>query len=241
MSGWKAKKLIADLDELFRNVEAAFASGIHIQQVALIFGATVVAPKELYVVDFPRQAGVCGLELSRAYCIRKVFQRLVEEPRLYDVKRLALTNIALLIRTTRNCGLQWFHPHHGYSMPARAFKVTLELLNKELLGNGSDDEGLSVDDTKREFSSSFDRATRYRESPPMTGGNGPEEFFPLDVFGLENGSLGDKQNKENVCGSLHRSGQADSTCDLVWFQAPLSIKGFKYKTCRESKPEDIWV
>lgn len=246
----KPKQLIKHIDELFSNVESAFSSGVQIPQVVLMFGATIVSPKEMYVIDFPCQAGMHCRELSRRQCLRKVFHSLFTDPKLYEIKSMPLTCFTMLMRTTRDCGLEWFTPKIGYNIPPRGTKIILDFVNEEdldaceLSPSFPDDikflPSPESDDRQIAVSSTDDKE---HKSP---SGIGRSEYdsscstSPENSEGVTVQHFNSFENKENTLQGAHFTDSITvQDCDLIWYQAPISIKGFRYKACRESRPEDL--
>ncbi|GFO34903.1 Gag Pol protein [Plakobranchus ocellatus] len=70
----KVKGLLYDLKQLFVKVNQAFENCPEIEQVAVLFGGTVVSPKESYIIKFPPSCPDAD-SLSLQSCKRNLFQQ----------------------------------------------------------------------------------------------------------------------------------------------------------------------
>ncbi|GFS24757.1 MAD2L1-binding protein [Elysia marginata] len=113
----KVGNLLDELCQLSEKLRQAFETCPEIEQVAVLFGGTVVSPKESYVIKFPPPCPDAD-SLPLKSCKRNLFQQVISEDFLGSLTTtLAPTNVTVLISAPRTCPLQWFLPKQTLKSP----------------------------------------------------------------------------------------------------------------------------
>ncbi|KAL4237364.1 regulation of exit from mitosis [Mactra antiquata] len=114
----KAGDCVNKLEQIIENLNQAFHICPEIKQAVISIGATIVSPKEIYVIHLP-PLNPDADNLSGKSCIKSLFRQLIMQDPLCDVKQISPTNITLLLSAPRNSNLSWFYPKASYKFPVR--------------------------------------------------------------------------------------------------------------------------
>ncbi|XP_005100549.1 uncharacterized protein LOC101860661 [Aplysia californica] len=115
----KTEGVITNLSNIFDQLRKAFESCPEIEQVAVVFGATVVSPKESYVINFPPPCADADC-LPFLSCKRTLFKQIIDKDILGVMRHdLSPTNMMLLLSAPRTCPVQWFLPKISLGAPQR--------------------------------------------------------------------------------------------------------------------------
>lgn len=132
----KAQDIVQKIEISNRKVLEAFEICPEIQKVAILFGATSVSPKEVYVIEMPPLNPEAENLPSKA-CIKTLFRHLLAEDPLRDMKQISSTSISVLLYAPRHSGLHSFFPKPVYNIPERGFHVNFNLNSS--CGHGNHD------------------------------------------------------------------------------------------------------
>jgi len=204
--------LVHSLETLFQSVHDVMTSGETVKQVLIILGSNIVAPRESYLLTFPTEFYE-GSSLSRQSCISRLFQVLYEQDFLGSVKPLkACTTLHVLFLMPRDSQFQHFN-----IVPKLSFRVPV-------------------------IGSRFDVNIVYQPGSVTLGSS------RLDLVGDELNISGIKPLDDSLnagcttssnaasCSTLTvavesavTSTSTNSDSDLVWFQLPTCVHGFREK------------
>lgn len=181
----KAVDLVSKVEETKRYVCQAFHVCPEIQKVAVLIGATIVSPKEVFVIHLP-PLNPDADNLSGKDCVKTLFRQLIMQDPLGNVKQISPTNIFLLLYAPRKSELSWFLPKLTYKLPARGMHFEFHLQSK--CGQGTHD--LSTNCSLVELSG----------------------FEPFDSFLDECEEVSCNSNKDTISHSSEGSLTADYIC-----------------------------
>lgn len=123
----KTDGILSHLSQLFDQTQKTFEKCPEIEQVAIVFGSTVMSPKESIVINFPPSC-------ADADCVpfqtgkRLLFKQMMEQDVLGSLPvTLGPTNLMLTLSAPRACPVQWFLPKIALKAPKRGAVVTLNL------------------------------------------------------------------------------------------------------------------
>ncbi|XP_069744237.1 MAD2L1-binding protein [Narcine bancroftii] len=123
----KSQRMLLELDEVFKNLEAMFTLTL-VPCVHILLGGSVVNPKEMYEINMEQVAfGNTEESLKTVSCIRQFFHALFIEDLFNELKSVPLMNTVLLLQAHRNCGMSWFRPKLNYRVPKRTRKLIINL------------------------------------------------------------------------------------------------------------------
>ncbi|XP_072032575.1 MAD2L1-binding protein-like [Amphiura filiformis] len=202
--------LVQSTEELIENIGSLFCV-CKVSHILVIFGATIVSPKEVHHIIFTDQTHgnvTDDAKLSTKHCQRQFMRAMITNNNLIDAKTLPLTSTHMMVFAHRDSGLQWFKPKANFRMPARGQHYTFEVQCGSVQakeGNGRLESSDDIPELSSETSSD---------------------------------SAEDKAGA--ACSSLSVS-DSDVPDTHMWFQAPLIIKGVKDKTSRKASSSDIWM
>lgn len=209
----KKRQLIAEVDELMLNLYQVFVQ-FDVFQVILLFGSTVVNPKETYSIRFcnvgesseaDRIKAECafgkenGLSSRSKFvdkCCRKLARNLFTNPTLNGQGELTCTSIHCFILAPRNLNTSWFRPKSSFKVPKRGKSCGIRI------HNGGD----VLDDNNGEIRT-------------LQGNDEQRRTSSDDV-----GTLGGNECEQ----------------DTLWFQAPVVIRGYK-ETYKETVESSMWT
>ncbi|XP_071962946.1 MAD2L1-binding protein-like [Antedon mediterranea] len=125
-----AKKLVANLEEIFSHIDMLFSVAC-VQRFAIIFGATIVSPKEVYHMTIADNSGSTGDSLRTKTCVRTLMKELITSEALLSVKKTSgkispPTKMFLLVYAHRNSGIEWFVPIN-FTGPKRGEQFWIKL------------------------------------------------------------------------------------------------------------------
>ncbi|XP_074652237.1 MAD2L1-binding protein-like [Tubulanus polymorphus] len=227
---------VENFESVIRNLESAFKCCHKIEQILVLLGGTVVNPKEIYVIKLPTPGTYEGKLLNMKPCIRNFFRKIITSDLFGDLKLLPTTNLYVLIQAPRNAKIEWFLPKLTYNFkhPSRGRVLTLSISSNcivhetELtLGNASAFEISGVEPLL---------------DGTLDNGVNTSLYDNLSNLCINDGSTSDELSCENMAVQLLNNTTSNEIDDeLIWFQAPVSVKGFKDKvTTKTSKATDIW-
>ncbi|XP_064624205.1 MAD2L1-binding protein-like [Lineus longissimus] len=234
----KRLKAVQHMDEILQNVELTFKNFSNIEQVLIILGSTPVSPKESFLIRLPHPGFYEGRLLSAKSCKSELFRKLVSCDLFSDLKQLSSTNFMVFILAPRNSGLKWFQPKFSFKMPTRGhlFEFSLvstgKLCNPEITQASLCDLELSGIEPL-EKSQNMDSSERESTLNKLEFDIDNLEKLDLEASPDDNGTKLEESLLNNAslnCG--------DS--ELVWFQAPISMRGFKIKNKKHNGADDIW-
>ena len=156
----KKRQLIADAEELWLNLYHAFLN-FDVFDVLLLFGATVVNPKEMYSIKFCNLEKTSELDRVQAECssgkenslslrskfvdkcCRKLARMLFTDPGLNDQGELGCTTIHCLILAPRNLDTTWFRPKPSFKVPKKGKPCEIRIYGGDNghLGTLEDNDG----------------------------------------------------------------------------------------------------
>ena len=275
------------MDELVKQVRHTFEICPEITQVAVLLGATIVSPKEIYLLQFPALSPEAD-NLSSKEAVKTLFRQLVSQDPLSHIKAIPITNMSVLINAPRKSTCSWFLPKDSYKLPNRGNQFHFNLLSS------TDDHGSQ--DLSRDFSiidlsgfeplepsvmdSSVSEDT-YRSSSTNSDCSASlsAEYVCIDSeHDLE--ILDDSECEDVTPKNLTiASSTSESTCnislpqisdisqasnlseetrsllapyqrnhirmddvtenDYIWFQSPVSVKGFRQKGVKQLSANDL--
>ncbi|XP_064603653.1 MAD2L1-binding protein-like [Liolophura sinensis] len=235
----KSKEFVTVLDKIMENLHTAFDHCPDIRQVLIIIGGTSVSPKEMYRVTIPPYYPD-ATPVSEKSSIKILFRQLITDDFLGSVNPLSATSTMLLLNAPRNCGLEWFLAKPHYKPPNRGRVYELNLHCAQPPDSGTD---LSLMDHHFEISGiqpldSSNNDISMSESDLIcqeTSSDSDSVITDMtsDSFSLamETNALG--ANIVKQCAMTEDEGvHSLSDEDYIWFQAPLSIKGYKDRTSK---------
>jgi hypothetical protein len=212
----KKRQLIADMEELVLNLYQR-CSQVDVFEVLLLFGATVVNPKEMYSIRFcnigetseaDRVKAECasgkenGLNSRSKFvdkCCRKLARTLFTDPSLNERGELGCTSIHCFILAPRNLDTTWFRPKFSFKVPKKGKSCEIRI---------------------------------------YSGGDGHMGILngnDIEVRTLQ-GNGGHMRTSDGNVGTL---GGNDGEQDTLWFQAPVVIKGYK-EAYKETVESSMW-
>ena len=178
----------------------------------IIFGATIVSPKEVHHIDFTNDDATSGEDrLSTKHCQREFMKAMITNNSLIDAKALPLTSTHVLVFAHRQSGLSWFKPRASFKMPERGQHFTFEVQ----CGHARSDSITSQDDGRKVADDS------------------------VDMLSSEN-SL-DSVESATASSSGNCSSILEEQETHMWFEAPVVIKGVKDTTTLKASHSDIWT
>lgn len=213
----KKRQLISDIEELLVNIYKIFVEN-DVFEVLLLFGATVVNPKEMYSIRFynivrttegdkMKAACLAGKENSLNSrskfvdkCCRKLARTLFTDPSLNELVELGCTSIHCFILAPRYVDVSWLRPKTSFKVPKKGKSCEIGI-------SGGDDGHMGT-----------------------LGGNDGEERTTLNNDGQLESSEGD---------GVRTSGDNDSEQDILWFKVPVVIKGYK-EAYKETMESSMW-
>jgi hypothetical protein len=208
----KKRQLIADVEELVLNLHQVF-SQVNVSQVLLLFGATLVNPKEIYSIRFCNIAETNDADRLKAKCVegkenglnhrskfvdkccRKLARTLFTDPSLNERGELGCTSIHCFILAPRDMDTAWFRPKSSFKVPKKGKSCEIRI------HGGNDGYRGTID------------------------GNGIRR------------SQGNDGTSDGDVGIL---GDSDDEHDTLWFQAPVVIKGYR-EAYKETVESSIWT
>ena len=206
----KKRQLIAEVEELLLNLYQVFIQS-DVFQVVLLFGATVVNPKETYSIRFCNIGGPSDADRMKAECAfgkenglssrskfvdkccRKLARNLFTNPTLNKQGELSCTSIHFFVLAPRNMDTSWFRPKSSFKVPKKG-----KYCGIRIYVGGDDDIFPGTDGEIRTLQ-----------------GNGKQM----------------RTSDENVV--------ALEGNDTLWFQAPVVIRGYK-ETYKETAESSMW-
>ena len=158
MNAENAKKLISNVEEIFTNIDTLFSMAC-VTRFAIIFGATVVSPREVYHMtiterNFPSStnsdstnSGSTKNILRTKTCVRTLMKELVTSDALLSSKKQSEkipppTKMFLLVYAHRNSGIQWFVPIN-FTSPKRGEQFWIKVEH----GESSEINGVDAEDS----------------------------------------------------------------------------------------------
>ena len=163
---------VKSLEKMFSTLEDIFVNGGPIKQVLLILGATVVSPKEVFVLNFPTSF-YDSHSLSFKSCMSTLFRSLVIRDWFGDVKPLkSCTKLHVLVQAPRHSdfGSQILHPKINYKVPPRGkqfalnFHCRAHIVNAELSQLGDAEFNISGIEPLNHSASDIDMGPPVRSS-----------------------------------------------------------------------------
>ncbi|XP_046571061.1 MAD2L1-binding protein-like [Haliotis rubra] len=217
----KRTRLISCVMEVMDQVEAAFITCPEVKQVLITMGGTVISPRESFLINLPPLSPEADL-VSLKSSVKSLFRQLITHDLLGGVKPISPTHISVLLYAPRDSGIQWFVPKPIFKRPVRGrqFEYNMKCRHHNV---GSHD--LSCDVSEIEISG----------------------IEPLDSSVLSDVDMNDCVLKSCLSASypataLYTGDSQMDTCrpsetvvssslepDMIWFQAPVMVKGYKDK------------
>lgn len=132
----KKRQTIADIEQLLLHLFRLFLQ-VDVLDVLLLFGATVVNPKEIYSVRFHnvrkateadrlkaitltgKENGLASRSKFVDKCCRKLARTLFTDPNLNDCGELKCTSINCFVLAPRDTKMEWFKPRSSFKMPVK--------------------------------------------------------------------------------------------------------------------------
>lgn len=162
----------------------------------------------------------------------------------------------MLLQVPRAVKLDWFVPKLGYKLPSHGVHVKLSLINSkelELQNNvyfshsnvtscddACDKAGMLLKSTNVVppeqvlLNNKTSTPINYIELKELSG------ISLLDVTDNDDVQLDPLEEKENMETVIPSEKISVEEVDLLWYQAPINAKGFRYKM-RESAFSDLWA
>ncbi len=205
---WAA--LIKSTEQLIENIDTLFCT-CKVSHILIIFGATVISPKEVHHViftDHTNDSSTDDARLSTKHCQRQFMRAMITNNNLIDAKVLPLTSTHLMVFAHRDSGIEWFKPKATFRMPARGQHYTCEVE----CGSGKTKEQNSLGST----------------------GDTPELSSESSSESVEGDNPGTSSSYLSVS-------ELDEPDTHMWFQAPVLLKGVKDKSSKKASNSDIWM
>lgn len=198
-------RLVKSVSNLFEIIQNVFASGEIINQVLIVLGASIVSPKDTYLVSFPTEFYE-GRTLSRQTCVSHLFSTLYTEDFMGTSKPMnSCMNLFVLVHAPRKCNHRHLNltPRLTYKVPVIGAHYTLNMVFR----------GSAVKQTNSSFNVAADDLD-------ISG------IYPLDKSGLD--------VVPDACtpGKPDTSSTTNEDQDFVWFEVPVAVKGYKDKQTR---------
>ncbi|XP_029448723.1 LOW QUALITY PROTEIN: MAD2L1-binding protein [Rhinatrema bivittatum] len=123
----KCQRVLAELEELFGHLEAAFSLTL-VPRVLLLLGGSTVCPRELYEVNMEGiRLGNAGQSLETSSCTRKIFHSVFLADVFSELKSPAIMGAVLLLQGHRDSAIDWFRPKLAYKVPSHGRRLTVNL------------------------------------------------------------------------------------------------------------------
>jgi len=187
------------VEALFQVIKDVFDSGDLIKQILIILGPNIILPKDAYLVHLPTEI-YDGPSLTAKSCIQSVFRTFYAEDFLSSAVPLnSSTNLFLLFLAPRSCDHKRFNliPQLTYSIPSFGALYELNLVCRS--------STLTIEPAELSFSA---------------------DNKDLDISGiqpLENSII----DSAALDGTVALPVDLATDDDYVWFQAPVTVKGYK--------------
>jgi len=202
------QELVKAVEALFQIVRDFFESGDLIKQVLIILGSNIILPKDAYLLHFPTEFYE-GPSVTARSCVQSVFRMFYNNDFLSDAVPLSSsTNLFLLFLAPRSCDHTRFN-----LIPQLVYSLpsACALYEVNLVCTAS----------------TVTLGTAELHSP-----NGKE----LNISGIHplDNSVTDSAADDTDVLSVH----PPTNDDYVWFQAPITVKGY-----REKVPDTVgsWI
>ena len=226
----KKRQLIADVEDLVLNLYQLFLQ-VDVSEVLLLFGATVVNPKEIYSIRFCNIAEIREADRMKAKCVlgkenglssrskfvdrccRKLARTLFTDASLNERGELGCTSIHCFILAPRNMDTTWFRPKSSFKVPKKGKSCEIRIHSGGDGYMGMLDGNMGMLDGNMGMLDGNDGEIRTLQ------GNGGH-------MGTSNGNVG-------------TFGGNDGEQDTLWFQAPVVVKGYK-EAYKETVESSMW-
>lgn len=252
------------LGRIYQTLTDVFTHGGPIRQVVVSLGATIMSPKEIYILSFP--IGVYeGPVLSYSACRSLLFRKLVTCDFFVDAKPLkSLNKLAVLVSALRSCNpcSQNLHPKTNYKIPVRGQRLSVDLTCRthESIADLTrlDDAYMDISGieplalmTPASLGSSDSlkvrsRISRWNSYPsntsdcymstPMTANKPDFSSVCEQMMELELGRSGVKRARTHSIGFPEVE-----DADYIWYQVPFTMKGYREKAVKQATTADLWV
>ncbi|KAL5008180.1 hypothetical protein ScPMuIL_013761 [Solemya velum] len=234
----RSTDVVKNVEEIASKLQQSFEVCPEIHQVLLLFGGTLVSPKESYLLNLPPlQTGADSLSLKT--CRKSIFRKLIMQDVLGRMDSVSPTNLILLVKAPRECDLKWFLPKPSYKVPKRGKHFTFNFVCKS-----SDEDGMDLSQAE-EYLDMSGIAPFESIDANMSVSN--DTIMDDIVHGnLHNShSIYDKtESPRNNGVSKHYSSEMipgqNGEQEFIWFQSPIVIKGYRDTSSKEAS-SDIFL
>ncbi|XP_070577148.1 MAD2L1-binding protein-like [Ptychodera flava] len=127
----KCLQTLETVEELFSQIDNVFQM-THVNRIMVLFGSTVVSPKEVYVLDLSYlNSDVIMEDASCKSGVRTLMRALITNRVLSEVDSLPKTNTMVLLETHRDSHQDWFKPKTSFRMPIRGKRFEIRYSSKD--------------------------------------------------------------------------------------------------------------
>ena len=230
----KCQQAICSLEQMISAIEHALITVSEpIKQVLIIIGATVVSPKEYYLIRIPT---CCydGNLLDFRQCMATLFRKLVSSDITGEFKNLKPSKVFVMLYASSQSAkvLHKFKPRINYKLPRRGKRILIDFIfnsariNHNLSHHGDNNFDISgivpLESCDLDLSSGGLPAVSERKAlsgvPYVTeAGHLPQE---LDL-------------------KMQESSEQNEWPNYVWFQCKYDMKGYKDKMSKKSSVQDL--
>ena len=236
------------LEELFSLVKRVFAEGGPIKQVAVLLGSTIISPKEVLILHFPT-AFYEGPVLSLKSCISSLFKTVISGDFQSAAKTMnSSAKLTVLMQASRHCDFtlqrMLYKPH--FKVPARGQHL---MVNFHCTSGVAPAELSRLDDTDINISG-IEPLPMYtpRVSPSCVRSlhSGQSSVGPCQLStkrrpSSRRGSYCTSDRRESgrssliipshteFCAKEQRDDDEAEPVEYVWYQFPVTTKGYMSK------------
>lgn len=250
-----------NLEKICRTLLDVFTVGGPIKHVVISFGATVMSPKELYILNFPT-AVYEGPVLSYNSCRSILFRKLVTCDFFADAKPLrSLAKLSVLVYALRSCNLcaQNLHPKTSYKIPLRGQRLVVDLDCQSPETNAN---LTKVDEAYLDISGVEPLAPETPAAPTARSTSTSERLVrlsrsvPRDFDCYMSTPLTQNRPDFNAVCDQMMDLELEQSCpkrvrtcsigcleelDYIWYQVPFTMKGYREKNVKQAATADLWA
>jgi hypothetical protein len=226
-------------------------------QVLLLLGGTVVSPKEAYVICMPPLCPEAD-NLRLTSCVKSMYRQLIGHDVMASEQVLPPTNLVLLLRAPRQCGLTWFRAKQMFKLSSRGRQFHLNLVSVAPLPRDSvvvdtnvnhhdttheeaedidisgieriqgSPSGLELDDVSMTKQCESNMSIVNDDSLPHENVEKPQQHDEIRAKYF-NSFLPERPVSRDICHTTMDVCTVGEE-DYMWFQAPVVVKGYRGKT-----------
>ena len=244
----KCRSAMTALTEIFETLQDVLKMGGPVKDVVLSLGATIVSPKELYIISFP--VGVYdGTVMNIRTCRSFLFKNLFSCDFFHDVDPpSSCLKMTVLVCATKHCHfaaekllpkLKYKLPQKGkrlhLNMSCNAHEVSPELSHMdEIDANLSGFEPLEMTPATDKMHSRMRKISK-SSLPPIDELNTEQHEHGTCVYNYDNAYPSPVNDI-----SVHGEEDTCNDMDFIWFQVPVTMTGFCLKNSSKTN-NSIWA